>query len=234
MQMGDNDIQGESFYTEFGQIADSGNAQVLANTEANLGRNAALTQENRMVTEYENGGLTEQEIYNEGVGSLLLEKYPDAFEEQQTNDGNKEVILKSFVDNLGRENYVYNKRSLDGLNLSNMSKERADVLFKLPEILENISDSRIHPNKSILMTRILTGGSRPSFSRQGIILKSEDGSGNRGSNLAPDSLKSFSEFEISVFKKVCEFRNEQQRLNKVEKEALEANKMTLDKLRELL
>ena len=233
IQMGDNDIQGESFYTESGQINNVGNAYDLAHTEANVGRNAALMQEQKMVGEYENGGLTEQQVFNEGVATLLVERYPETFVAGVSKEGDyKEVKLKPYNNAaaLSQEQFILRTGSLEGLNSNNMTEERKAVLSTLPRILLDIKGTGIKSTSAHLMSKIIEGSESLNFSRRGI----EIPSGNGFTTSIYDSLKSFSEAELALFKRVCTYRNEQQKLNKIENQTREANKITIDKLKELL
>jgi len=219
--MGDNDVQGESFFTETGQIADSGNAQVLANTEANLGRNAALTQENRMVTEYENGGLTEQEIYNEGVAAMLLEKYPNACEEITREDGVKEVVMKQFSPQMNTD--LSTRISLPGERGVTISTYN-NLLANLRAVPFTVGPERNLPEYQLCPS--LGNGYTMSFSREGIKFPGI----NMSEQMIPTSFKDFSDISLRNIKSWLQLREKLHNFDKSE-----VNKgVTLDKLRELL
>lgn len=86
-----------SFYDESGRIADPNIAQELATTEANLGVNAELRQEQALRTLSETG-MTEQEGKNVEMMDKLLEKYPDAFKSMILEDGTKIILQKPSFD----------------------------------------------------------------------------------------------------------------------------------------
>lgn len=121
----------QSFYTEVDNkklIADPNAAETLAYTEAEKGRNAALTQEQKLKTEYETG-LTELQQKNVETIKSIVDKYPDALQEHVSKGGD---TFYGFNIHPETNQKVYEELSLEGT--------RANVLFSKFGVA--ISDAR--------------------------------------------------------------------------------------------
>ncbi len=220
--MSDDNQQREPFYTETGKISDIGNAQDLARTEANLGRNAALIQEKRMATEHENGGLTEEEVFNEERCTYLLEKYPEAFVGCVNEEGKREVKLSSYCDTAGEEvgrrikgaeescvrTTYFNPIDLQPVR--NLLSQRETLFSRFGTMAKEIFLPTIAKSQyQDVLWKMMMQPDAITFSRRGIEVVYP---------IAKRifSLKNLDENELSLFEKICEYRNDQQKLNKTE------------------
>lgn len=77
---------------EEGYITDKDTAHELAITEATMGRDAALRQEEDLLRVHETG-ISEIEARNEEIMDKMIEKYPNAFKVRILEDGSRVAIL---------------------------------------------------------------------------------------------------------------------------------------------
>jgi len=147
MDIGNEQQQPPSIYVkegmDTGRIEDPMKAMEVAQTEANIGRTAALVVEEKMESEMQTGLTLEQKI-NVEVMEALENKYPDAFKDKIIDSKGRKSLVSRFLHTGGMRFYVVNQSGVAVTSCNNIGyhtfKESVDW-GKLTDVMEQKNDT---------------------------------------------------------------------------------------------
>jgi hypothetical protein len=208
---------GTDLHNEYGQIRDEKAAEDVAYVEKGQGRDAALRREQALEKQLETG-LTAEEAINLAKVEILVNAFPNVFEEKFGEDGNPEYVADP---SSGTYNYQITGKYV--------GEERTDRYAENFNLIWEIGDKYRGPQEETLPFGLLfqsfaKNGPLITFSKDGVRLSSKRGESFTTSQRQLIPFSSFTEEHIKTLSKILKPLNENKEIGKEVSRKIESSK----------